>query len=429
MGDVNSETDSIVRPDVIIIGGGLAGLSCARKLAEAGITYTLLEASDRIGGRVKTDIVDGFLLDRGFQVFLTAYQQASRILDDDTLSLRKFTPGALVFDGRRMHRLADPWRQPQHALGTLLAPVGNLLDKFRVARLRSRACRGSVPDLFARPDCASLWALRKQGFSEPMIARFFTPFLGGIFLDPTLHTSARMMEFVLRMFSQGDAVVPARGMEEIPQQIAAPLEPHTIWTNTKVQGIEDRAVRLGDGRRFEAQRIVLATEGPEASRLLGQPERPWRSVTCLYFAAEFSPVREPVLVLNGSGHGIVNNLAVMSDVAPTYAPRGQALISVTVLGIPESSSQELVTTIQRELESWFGSTVQQWRHLRTYTIRHALPVQDPPLTPQGPDTNSPHDWFLVAGDHREHASIEGAIVSGMRAADLVIASLRGSATR
>ncbi|MEM9667041.1 MAG: FAD-dependent oxidoreductase, partial [Bacteroidota bacterium] len=183
--------------DVLIIGGGLAGLSCARVLQHQGVSYTLMEASDALGGRVRTDEVDGFLLDRGFQVLLTAYPETERQLDYQRLGLRSFYDGALVFTGRGFQRVADPRRQPSAAWSTLRASVGSVADKLRILRLRQAVTRPPLQTLFERPETSTLDALRtRYGFSDTMIERFFRPFFGGIFLDQSLAASSRMFEFV-----------------------------------------------------------------------------------------------------------------------------------------------------------------------------------------------------------------------------------------
>jgi phytoene dehydrogenase-like protein len=253
-------------PDVLIVGGGLAGLCAARTLHAAGRTFAILEASDAVGGRVRTDIVDGFRLDRGFQVLLDAYPEAATVLDYAALDLKAFLPGALVrFEGR-FHEVSDPWRRPMAAIGSLGNPIGTLADKLKVATIRQRALQGTVEERFRSPETTTIDALRRAGLSDVIINRFFRPFLGGIFLEPELLTSSRMFEFVFRMFSTGNAVVPALGMEEIPKQLAAALPPASIRLNTRVVEVTPGQVRL---------------EGGETPRALGdcRHRRPGRRTT------------------------------------------------------------------------------------------------------------------------------------------------------
>ena len=268
----------------------------------------VLEASDGVGGRVRTDLVDGFRLDRGFQVLLTAYPETRRVLDYPALDLRPFLPGALVRRAGRFHELSDPWRRPERAWRSLTAGVGSLADRMRMARFRGRVRRGSLEDLFRRPESSAAERLHAEGFSAEMIDAFFRPFFGGILLDRSLSASSRMLEFVFRMMAEGDVAVPAAGMGAIPEQMARRLPEGTVRLRARVAAASPREVRLDSGETIAADAVVVATEGPEAARLAGLPAPGSRPVTCLYFAAERAPIAEPILVLDGDGTGPVNNL-------------------------------------------------------------------------------------------------------------------------
>lgn len=409
--------------DAIIVGGGLAGLCCARHLHQRGIRFLLLDASDGIGGRVRTDVVDGFRLDRGFQVFLTSYPEAKKTLNYDALELRPFLPGALVRQGGKFHLLADPWRRPFAAVRSLISPIGSLADKLRVARLRSRSLKGSVEDRFRDPETTTLRALQDSGFSTSMIDRFFRPFLGGIFLDPELQTSSRMFHFVFRMFSQGSACLPAEGMEAIPRQLASALPPSGIRLGARVTRIQTGSVCLESGEELNARAVVVATNGGVAAQLLGGTvSTAGQGVTCLYFAAQRPPIEQPILVLNGERSGPVNNLCVPTLVAPEYGSGDASLVSATVLGIPRNADQ-LLTEVREQLEDWFGPAVKDWHHLRTYGIPYALPRQSPPALDPPERSVRWQPGIYVCGDHRDNASIQGAMVSGRRAAQAVLEDL------
>lgn len=409
--------------NVLIVGGGIAGLACAQHLAEAGVSCRILESSDKAGGRVRTDEVDGFLLDRGFQVLLTAYPDARQLLDYDDLQLAKFEPGALVRYRGKFHRFVDPWRRPRHLLSTAVSPVGSLSDKIRVARLRRHVSRCSLDELYEREESGTLDVLRKRGFSEAVISRFFRPFLGGVFLDPALETSSRMFEFVFRMFAVGDAAIPGRGMGAIAEQMSRSLPPGTVETEKTVESIDKQTVRLESGESIRTRQVVVACEAPAAARLLGEERVIGRSVACVYFAAEQSPVKDPILVLNGEGRGPINNLCVPSQVSSSYAPRGQSLISATVLE-PYDQGQ-LEDAVRGQLVDWFGKAANGWRHLRTYDIPFALPNQSPPaLSPVEKDSRRA-DGLVVCGDYLDTASIQGAMASGRRAAEAVLRDFEG----
>jgi phytoene dehydrogenase-like protein len=409
------------RHEVVVIGAGLAGLRCALELQQAGREVLVLEATDGVGGRVRTDEVDGFRLDRGFQVLLTAYPEAQAVLDYDALGLCPFLPGALVRHGGRFHRVSDPWRRPADLVATLRADVGGLADKLRIARLRRDVRECSLAELFERPETTTHHRLEGFGFSDAMVDRFFRPFFGGVLLDRSLQASSRMFDFVFRMMAEGETTLPARGMGRIPEQLAARLKPGTVRTGAKVTWLVEGVAMLESGERVLADSVVLATDGPTSAQLTSAVRAPgWRGATCLYFAAPEPPLREPVLVLDGEGRGPVNNLCVPSAVSPQYAPTGQSLVSATVLGTTEGEDAALVEAVRIQLREWFGNAVSGWRHLRTYRIPRALPAQQPPAlaTPERPVRLSKS--LYVCGDHRDNASINGALASGRRAARAVL---------
>ena len=400
-----------MREDVIIVGAGVAGLCCARKLHQAGVRPLVLEGADDVGGRVRTDFVDGFLLDRGFQVLLTAYPEAREVLDYDRLDLQTFTPGALVWTGRRMERVADPLRCPGEILATICARVGSLGDKIRMARLRSAVKRGLGEERTTEQ------ALRDFGFSERIIETLFRPWFGGVFLDRSLSASSRAFEFTFRMFSTGETAVPMGGMGAIPQQIADGLPEGTVRVRTRVEALTANGVRLEGGEELEARAVVVATDAPVAARLLGLPDPPpGRGVRTLFFDAPEAPVQEPILVLDGTAQGPVNDLCVMSEVSGAYAPDGSALVSATVLDDVPLQDDRLVAAARDQLVGWFGESVRDWNHLRTVQVRHALPAQGPGAVPP----TATRDGVYLCGDHCNRASLQGAMVSGREAAHAVL---------
>lgn len=409
---------------VVVVGGGLAGLCCARRLALDGVEVLVVEASTVVGGRVRTDPVDGFLLDRGFQVLLTAYPEARRVLDYAALDLRAFYPGVLVWTGGGFHRLADPWRHPLDAMGALFSPLATLADKARIASLRHHVLAGDWAAIGERAETTTLKALRKAGLSDRAIDRFFRPFIGGVLLGRDLGASSRMFEAVFRAFSLGDTCLPARGMGAIPAQLAAALPAGTVRTGARVEEVGPASVRLAGGETMAAKAVVVATEAPEASRLTGVAGLPGgRGLSCFYYAAERAPVNEPILLLDGDGTGPVNNVAVPNLVAPGYAPPGAALISATVIGRAAPDSGALEAAVRAQLARWFGAVATRWRHLRTYHIPFAQPDQPPgTLTPWQRDVRVRPGLYLC-GDHRDNGSIDGAMTSGRRAAEAVLEDL------
>ena len=411
--------------DVVIVGGGLAGLSCAQHLQNKGVSYHILEASDRVGGRVKTDAIDGFLLDRGFQVLQTAYPVARRTLKNYPLRLKRFPPGVVIHRDDRLYTLADPRRCPKYFWETMTAPIGTLADRLRMLKLARKVCSGSDESLFKRPESTAMAFLKASGFSEKMIRSFFVPFFGGVCLDPQIRASSRVLRYVFRMFATGDAALPENGMEEIPRQISRTIPPERIQTGVRVDRVAEGRVVLENSREWRARAVVLATEGPEVERLLGRTH-PIGSVseTCLYFSTKQVPIKDPFLVLNGDGKGPVNNVAFPSMVSAAYAPPGQHLVSVVVLGLPPGGAAEMESPVRAQLAEWFGPMVRRWRHLKTYLIRHALPQQFPPTSDPTAPQPAVGPGLFVCGEYGSLPGIQWAMLSGRRSAETVINHLK-----
>ena len=421
-------------PSAIIIGAGLSGLTAARKLHRSNWSVRLLETRDRIGGRIQTDAVDGFLLDHGFQVYLTGYKMAGQELDLPSLKLGAFPAGALIQTNGKRYRVCDPLRSPwymapKHAIETMLAPVGSFADKWNIAKFRQRVCSADEVQMLGVQQVTARARLEQMGFSNLIIEKFFRPFFGGIFLDKSLSVSAGLMEFVFRTFSQGFAALPGNGMQAIPDQIASSLPSETIQLNTTVASVEADHLVLSTGELRTADCIIIATEEPTARRLLNSNTGSMKqeaaqvacaSTSCLYFSVENPPIREATLVLNGDGEGIINNLCFPSFAQPTYAPVGRALLSVSTIGHIEPTGEALLDSVMNQLADWFGPSARTWQHLRTYRVPYALPNQ----SPENLATRSVHsrlsERVYRCGDYCESGSIEGAIQSGLKVADLVI---------
>jgi len=416
-------------PTVAIIGAGLAGLSCAVRLAEKGIATRVFEASDRVGGRVRSDVVAGFTLDHGFQVLLTAYPACRQLLDYPSLRLQTFEPGALVRHGGRFSLLGDPWRRPMQAIRTAMSPIGSLADKLRIGKLRYQATRGSLDAVFERPNQSTQDRLIAAGFSREMINSFFRPFLGGVYLDPSLETSSRMLEFVFRMFAAGDIAIPADGMAAIPRQLAERLPRGTISLSRSVEAIVDGVLHFSDGEQICPEQIIVATESNAAAILVGDESLPmkWRTTTNLYFSCDRSPNDKRLLMLAGDEYRRDNahrigTVVVLSDVASTYAPRGKSLVSVSLADDESTVSlppQEELSIVFAQLCEWFGKDVNQWQHLQTYRVPYGLPI----LNLDRIESVRRVGKILLCGDYLETASIQGAMHSGLAAADMYLKSV------
>jgi phytoene dehydrogenase-like protein len=404
--------------DVLVVGAGLAGLTCAVDLTRAGFECRVLEASDGVGGRVRTDRVDGYRLDRGFQILLTAYPEVRARLDVGALDLGLFDPGAVVRVGGAFHTVADPLRRPLDLPSTLAAPIGTLADKLRLARLVLDVRTHPVATLLRRPDTTTAERLRRAGFSPRMVETFWRPLFAGIQLDPGLEVSSRRFDLILRMLAVGSTGVPADGMGAVPDQLAAELPSGAVRLGAEVDGVAPDGVVLRTGERLAARAVVVATEGPSAHRLLGArvPDPGSRAAACCWFGVGRPPVPGARIILDGEAGGPAGNVVVMSEVAATYAPPGRALVAAAVAG-PDALDPTVTARVRRQLAAWFGSTEAEWDHLRTDVIPHGQPLQGPPLHPKRTVTLG--GGLFVCGDHRDTASIQGAMFSGGRAASAV----------
>lgn len=412
---------SMAKP-IVIVGAGLAGLVCARKLHRSGKEVIVLDSEDRPGGRMKTDLIDGFRLDRGFQTLFTAYPHAVQELDYSTLNLRKFERGALVWDGDGLHKVSrdDP-------LEMAFSRFLRLSDKLKIFSYTNEVKSLSLDDIWHLEDISGEAALRQFGFSEEFLDRFARPFFGGIFLDRSLSVSARMLAFVWKMLSEGDTAIPALGIEQIPQQIALDLPQASLKMGTRVESIlrENGAavgVQLVKGKKIDAEAIVVATDGSTAARLTGESlKEDYRGSICLYFEAPVRPVFGGYIVLNGSGSGQVNHVAPMMNVAPELAPPGRGLVSVTILGESPKDDGFLGREALYELGYWFPKRqVQDWRLLRVDRIRHAQLSMAPRRKRLAMESGA--SGLYVCGEATSHGSIDGAIESGLACAACLVES-------
>ena len=432
-------------PECLVVGAGLAGLACGGVLAAAGRRVRVLDASDRAGGRVATDVVDGFRVDRGFQVYNDAYPEGRRQLDHDRLALGRFEPGALVAARGRLRRLADPWRRPLAAIGGLLTGSVGLADGLRTARLRHDAIaavrRGWLdPDGPAGADERTTAAeLEARGFSPGFTAGFFVPFFGGVFLERSLDTAATVFLFDFAMFALGSACLPRGGMAAIPAQLASALPPGALTPGCPVVRVEPGQVTLADGHMLTAREVVVATEAPAAARLVPAAlatdwaDRVMKRTRLVAFAAPRSPLRAPILVVNADPDGPIDNLTVPSDVAAGYAPPGAALVTVSVReGCRQDAAAgsgdapgTLVDAIRRQAAGWFGQDVAGWRHLTTIDVERALPDETPAARRRRRLDPRLTDGLWICGDHCGSASINGALASGRRCGEAVLRRLAG----
>jgi phytoene dehydrogenase-like protein len=422
----------------LIIGAGVAGLTCARELARAGADVTVLEASDGVGGRVRSDHAGGYTFDRGFQVLFTAYPAVQRQLDLRALDLRRFDPGALICVGGRREVLTDPLRDSDRgaALAAVLSPALPLADKFRTLLLALELRGKTVDEVLAGEDEATLVYLERRGFSRRAVELFFRPFFAGIFLERELATSAKCFRFNYKMLSDGETVVPARGMGAISEQLAAPLVERgrvrlsspavaLLWDGGRAAG----AV-LPSGEELRADAVVVATSAPEVARLSGLPmPEASNGVTTVYFGGDAPVFRGKKIALNPAPGAFVNNAQMLSNVAPEYAPAGRHLLSASVLGVSDLSDAELARAALRDLHAMFAgdraalAALAQYQLLRVYRIPYGQFAQPPGIHPTLPDNRTGRPGLYLASEITEASSLNAAMISGEKCAAAVLADL------
>jgi phytoene dehydrogenase-like protein len=423
---------------ILVIGAGLAGLTCARTLLRAGHSVHVLEAGDDVGGRVRSDSVAGFTLDRGFQVLFTAYPAARRQLNYHDLDLCAFDPGAIICAGGRRAVLTDPLRDrdPGALLGAATTTVVGLGDKLRTLALALELRAATIEAVLDGPDQPTEAYLRARGFSTAAIDRFFRPFYGGIFLDRSLATSAKCFTYDFKMLSDGETVVPARGMGAISRQLSLELrEAGALRLNTRVAALASdgprvTGARLDDGSSFDADAVVVATPAPEAARLSGLPMPEGSLGTAnLYFAGSAPLYTGKKLLLNGEPDAFVNNAVLISNVAPGYAPPDAHLLSATVLGVPSLDDDELAARALADLRRMFvGDAAAQraldgYRLLRIYRIPYGQFAQPPGIHPGLPDNRSGRPGLFFAGEFTEASSLNAAMISGEKCAEAIAQQL------
>jgi phytoene dehydrogenase-like protein len=400
--------------DVVVVGAGLAGLSCSRTLTRRGLRVRLLEASDAVGGRVRTDRLDGFQLDRRFQVFSTAYPELPRQIDVPALQPCRFERAALVQLDGRLWRLDDPRHRPAAVLEALRAPIGGLRDLLPLAAYAISCGYAPATWLRGRTDRATRSRWHRWGLSDEVVERVLAPFFAGLLLEREMSTSSRFTDLMLRTFVRGWSAVPAGGMQRLPEQLAEGLE---VTLESRARRVTGTQVETED-EHLTARAVVVATDGSTASGLLpGLRDLSWKGVTTWYHAAPEPPLATPTLVVDPD-RSPVDNTVVITCAAPSYSPDDRALVASSWVHGPGERPQE--PDVRRRLAQLYGTSTSAWEHLATYDLPRALPAMP-----------APHPFrrtirwagCYVCGDHRDTSSIQGALVSGRRTAEVILADL------
>lgn len=407
-----------MQPDVTIIGAGLSGLTAALSCEAAGKKVLILESTDRAGGRIKTDQVDGFLLDHGFQVLLSAYEKANEVFDMKALSPGYFAAGAKITDHRGTYRFGDPLRNPSLAFPTLLARAGSLGDKWKIFQLTRQLQSQSAAQMFIPGGLSTHQFLVDYGFSTQIIDNFFVPFFGGIFLERKLETPASMFRFVFRNFALGSACLPAKGMQALPDQLLSRLQNAELRYLTPVEKIsKDKSlIHLKSGEELSYNHLIIACD---PSHFFAEAKQKYRNTVTMYFAGSSTlQAQNKTIGLDARSDSPVNNFCRHDEVQPECAPEGKSLWSVTVRDGVETTT----TAVGQSLAELIQAPANALFHLKTYQIARALPVVDTPRYDLTAEETRYDSRIFLAGDYLLNGSIEAALLSGARAAEAVIRS-------
>ncbi len=406
-------------PSIHIIGGGISGLIAARVLEEHGLSAIIIEATDRLGGRVKTDVVDGYSLDHGFQVLLTAYPAAKKYLDFDALELQEFLPGSAIFKNGKQKIIGDPLRNLSLLIPTLFSGIGTVNDKLKILALNRRLRKKSIQNIFAEKEQTTRVYLENIGFSEAIITNFFTPFFSGIFLENKLDTSSRMFEFVYKMFGEGNAALPKDGIQAIPKQLFEKLKSTTFIFNTKVKSVENGSIKLESGETLKSNFTIIATQASGLVSNLKNQATLWKSCDTLYFEVAKREIKKPLIGLIAMHNALINNIFYHTSLQ-TSATATKELLSVTVVDKQNLTNKQLVTEVQKELKELCN--IDSCTFIKQYNIPMALPnLQDIQYEMLPSETRLTETIFL-AGDTQLNGSLNAAMIAGERAALEVINS-------
>ncbi|TXD49305.1 NAD(P)/FAD-dependent oxidoreductase [Polaribacter sp. IC073] len=403
-----------------IVGAGVSGLVAARVLENNGFSPVIIEATDTVGGRVKTDIVNGFQLDHGFQVLLTAYPAAQKYLDFKSLELQRFLPGASIFKNKEQKIIGDPLRDFSLLFSTLFSGIGNFSDKLKILKLNSYLKKKKVASIFTDKEQSTHSYLKNYGFSDKMISEFFKPFFSGIFLESELETSSRMFEFVYKMFGEGDAAIPKAGIQAIPNQLQQNLNNTTFLFNTKVAAIKDGIVTLTNGEKLESHFSIITADASNLISNLKNQATNWKSCDTLYFETENRIIQKKLIGLIPKENTLINNIFYHTSLK-TVTKTDKELLSVTIIDSKNLSEEKLVAEVKKELKEY--CSIDSCTFIKRYKIPMALPKLTNLQYEMLPSETRLTTQVFLAGDAQLNGSLNAAMISGERAALGVIETI------
>lgn len=405
---------------IAIIGSGISGLIAAMTLEKEGYSPTIYEKTDRIGGRVKTDLVDGYQLDHGFQVLLDAYPMAQKYLDYEQLHLQKFLPGAQLFFQGKSTIIGDPLRSPKLLLPTLFSNIGSFSDKWNILKLNRSLKKKSLEDIFQETEVSTHEYLKSLGFSPEIIEHFFKPFFSGIFLEPNLETSSRMFQFVYKMFGTGYAVLPKAGIGALPAQLKQQLKHTKIEFNKAVESCTDTGLVFSNGKNISPDCTIIATDASPIVPNLRKQQLAWYRSDTLYFTTKTRKIDLPLIGLITDKEALINNIFYPTALQ-TETQGTEELLSVTVVKKHDLTEYQLIQRVKEDLGTFCGISTE--RYLKHYPIHMALPqLTDLRYSLMPSETRLTERTFL-AGDYLLNGSLNAAMLSGEMAAKGVIEAI------
>ena len=384
-----------------------------------GFSPTIIESSEAVGGRVKTDLVDGYQLDHGFQVLLTSYPAAQKFLDYEALELQNFLPGASIFSDGKENQIGDPLRDFSMLFPTVFSSLIPFSDKIKILQLNLKLKAKSLADIFNEEEKTTLHYLKDFGFSDQVISQFFKPFFSGIFLETQLETSSRMFEFVYKMFGTGNAALPKAGIQAIPDQLARKLKTTKILFNTKVKSVQDGSIILENGQVLETDFTIIATDSSQLLSNLKKEALNWKSCVTLYFETEKRVIAKPLIGLLPAENTVINNIFYHTSLE-TSVHADKELLSVTVVDHQNLKGEELVDQVKSELKVHFN--IEVIRLIKQYEITKALPDLKILKYSLNPSETQHSNKIFLAGDTLLNGSLNAAMLSGESAALAVIES-------
>lgn len=400
-----------------IIGAGVSGLIAATVLENHGYHPIILESTDRIGGRVKTDYISTINLDHGFQVLLTAYPFAQKYLDYKSLELQEFLPGAMLFKNKKKITIGDPLRDLSLLFPTLLASIGTLSDKFKILKLTNRLKRKKISEIFKEPEFTTLEYLKKNGFSDQIIDDFFKPFFGGIYLEDELSTSSRMFEFVYKMFGEGKAAIPKNGIVAIPNQLRDKLKNTQFIYNTMVESVKTNEIKLQNSSTIKSDFTIITSGANSLISNLSTNSIKWKSCQTLYFLTSERVITKNLIGLSSIPKSLINNIYYSKKIDHTE----NYLLSVTIIKKHQLSDSVLIEVVKKELIEIFG--IYKTKFLKLYNIKKALPDLNKLQYEMQPSETQLLPGIYLAGDEQLNGSLNAAMIAGERAALAVIESI------